>query len=98
MIGVSFLIAFTVFFIHVTTWPSHIWEKPANWLDRNIPEWLSKPLYGCPICMTPHWGFVIHSIFWGVNWIMIVTIFAAAGINVFSVIASKAYEKMIDDE
>jgi hypothetical protein len=59
MIELSILIAFAVLFIHTTTTEGHIFEDVANWLDTKLPDWIIKPLYGCPICMSPHWGLGI---------------------------------------
>lgn len=48
---------------------------------------ISKPVYGCPICMTPWWGTIIYWMFFGtsgVDWLL--TIGCAAGMGVLSVV------------
>jgi hypothetical protein len=95
----SLLISFTVLFIHATTWEGQIWEDVGNWLDRKLPEWLSKPLYGCPICMS-FWygGIILFLLGWQFNVTFVLTVFAAGGISVINVIICKWYQRMIDEE
>ena len=48
---------------------------------------ISKPIYNCPICMTPWWGTLIYWLFFGLSipdWLL--TVGAASGISVISVI------------
>ena len=81
MIELSILIAFAVLFLNATTWEGQIFEDVANWLDTKLPEWISKPLYGCPICMSFWYGSAFYLFYNGYDkWILIV-VFAAAGIN-----------------
>ena len=96
MIELSILIAFAVLFIHTTTNEGHIFDDVANWLDTKLPEWIIKPLYGCPICMSFWYGSVFYLIYNGFdNWIIIV-VFAAAGINAAIVNLNNSITK--DDE
>jgi hypothetical protein len=81
MIELSILIAFSVLFIHTTTNEGHIFEDVANWLDTKLPDWIIKPLYGCPICMSFWYGSIFYIIYEGVNIEMIIVVFCAAGIN-----------------
>jgi hypothetical protein len=81
MIELSVLIAFAVLFIHTTTNEGHIFEDVANWLDTKLPEWIIKPLYGCPICMSPHWGLLLYVMYVYFNLEIVVMLFAAGGIN-----------------
>lgn len=85
MIELSILIAFAVLFLNATTWEGMIFEDWANKSDENIPEWLSKPLYGCPICMSFWYGTLFYILFKGFEIEMVLVVFAAAGINAFIV-------------
>ena len=81
MIELSVLIAFSVLFINPTTWEGMIFEDVANYFDTILPEWIIKPLYGCPICMSFWWGSAFYLLYEGWNKEMIIVVFAAAGIN-----------------
>jgi len=81
MIELTILIAFAVLFINATTWEGMIFEDVANWLDTKLPEWVSKPLYGCPICMSFWYGSLFYIIYEGVEKEMLIVVFAAAGVN-----------------
>src|SRR5688572_7238366 len=84
MIENAFIIAMIVLFLHATTWEGMIFDGIKNF---NIPGWIRKPLYSCPICMTPWWGTLLYWIFFHgslCGWLL--TVGAASGINVFSVI------------
>jgi len=95
----SLLISYAVLFIHATTWEGQIWEDVGNWLDRKLPEWISKPLYGCPICMSFWYGGIILFLFgWQFNVMFVLTVFAAGGVSVINVIICKWYQRMIDEE
>ncbi len=86
MIELSLIIALIVFFVHACFWEGMILDKVRYQL-WNAPSWITKPLYDCPICMTPWWGSLILFLI-GVftsNWlhpfIWIIHLFAAGGIN-----------------
>jgi hypothetical protein len=83
MIELAVLIAFAVLFINSTTWEGMIFEDVANYLDTKLPEWLSKPLYACPICMSFWYGSIMYLIYHGFDKWFIIVVFAAAGINAF---------------
>ncbi len=59
MLTTAFIIAFTVLFIHATTWEGMIneWVHAVTW---DWPPFLKKPVYDCPICMAPWWGFWVY--------------------------------------
>lgn len=81
----SLIISLIVLFLHATTWEGHIFEG----IKKIIPPEgkLYKPIYGCPICMTPWWGSVIYWIFFAVsipNWLLVIG--AAAGLSVIWVV------------
>lgn len=72
-----------VLFLHATTWDGMIFEKIKDYIK---PEgMLYKPIYGCPICMTPWWGSILYLFFyrdclsWS-GWLW--TVGAAAGFSV----------------
>ena len=81
MIGLAVLIAFACLFINATTWEGMIFEDVANYLDTKLPEWISKPLYGCPICLSFWYGSLFYIIYEGVKIEMLIVVFAAAGMN-----------------
>lgn len=84
----SALISLIVLFIHATTWDKQL----MSWIKKIIkPDWyISKPIYGCPMCMTPYWGTAIwYWLFDGsfTEWeTWLATILAASGWSVVSVI------------
>ena len=84
MIEQAVVIAMIVLFIHSTTWDGMIFSKVKDLIK---PEGiLYKPVYGCPICMTPWWGTLIYWIFFNVSlqdWLL--TIGTAAGISVITI-------------
>ena len=93
MIELAVLIAFAVLFLNATTWEGQIFDEVANWLDTKLPEWISKPLYGCPICQTFWWGGAMCVFY---KWYdisgtrkeifeIVLIVFCAAGINAFIV-------------
>jgi hypothetical protein len=89
MIELSILIAFAVLFLNATTWEGMIFEDVANWLDTKLPEWVSKPLYGCPICASFWYGSVAYLFYNGYDKGLIIVVFAAAGINAFIINLNK---------
>lgn len=79
------MIACLVLFFHACTWEDQIFEG----IKKIIPpdKTIAKPIYGCPICMTPWWGTIIYWLFIGESlkdWL--ITVGAAAGLGVVSVI------------
>lgn len=74
----AFIIAFAVFFIHACTWEGMILEKLRE-LTFEWPQWITKPLYDCPICMAPWWGSAILLLMGhGWSWVPLIV---AGGIN-----------------
>lgn len=106
MTDTIFIVAFTVLFIHITFWEGMIFESIGKLL-KSLPNYIRKPLYDCPICMTPWWGSVLLLIgqlnnLWHIhNWFeWIVILFAAAGINavlIYIVDAGKAITKSLNE-
>ena len=59
MLEAALIIAFIVYFLKATTWKGMIFYELAEKLEH-WPEFIRKPLYECPVCMTPWWGIVIY--------------------------------------
>ena len=85
MVTHAFIIAMIVLFIHACTWKGMIFEGFKKILK---PEGhLYKPVYGCPICMTPYYGTIIYLLFFRLSFSDgLLTIGTAAGISVLSVL------------
>lgn len=81
----SLFIAFMILFLHFCSWDDEIFEG----IKKIVPpkgKWY-KALYGCPVCMTPWWGTLIYWLFFGISWQnWLLTVGAAAGINVLNII------------
>jgi len=77
-------ITLIVIFIHACTWQGMILEKVRTIIK---PEgMIYKPIYGCPICMTPWWGTLIYWIFFHISWQdWFLTVGGAAGLTVIAV-------------
>lgn len=85
MIENSLIISLIILFLHATTWDGHIFAGIRKYIDEDSA--ISKPIYNCPICMTPWWGTLIYWIFYQnsiADWLL--TVGAAAGFSVISVI------------
>lgn len=89
MIEIAFITAMIVYFFHACTWEGMIFAVVDKAL-KNQPDYLRKPLYDCPICMSVWWGPVIISIgilarAWVITnlWQLILTVFLSAAINIF---------------
>jgi hypothetical protein len=81
----AFIIAMIVLFIHACSWKGMIFEGVKK-LIKPVGH-IYKPIYGCPICMTPYYGTIIYLIFFKLSvldWLL--TIGAAAGIGVIAVL------------
>ncbi len=70
-------------FLHATTWEGMIFGKINNIIK---PESiLYKPVYACPICMTPWWGTIIYLLFFHISFIdWVLTIGCAGGFSTLS--------------
>lgn len=106
MLTSAFIIAFIVYFIKATTWKGMIFHGLTEKMEW-LPKKLKKPLFECPICMTPWWGVVIYLIghYAGLEEFaelsfrrLIFTVFAAAGINTLFLILNKIYDTLATHE
>lgn len=84
-------ISLIILFLHACSWKGMIFER----IKKIIPpekyyifgKDISKPIYGCPICMTPWWGTLIYWLFFAISiphWIL--TILTASGLSVLYVV------------
>ncbi|RCH55418.1 hypothetical protein DJ568_05865 [Mucilaginibacter hurinus] len=81
----AFIIALIVLFIHACTWKGMIFDGIKKIVEPK--GHLYKPLYGCPICMTPYYGAVIYLLFFNVSFVNgLLTVAAASGFSVISVL------------
>lgn len=91
----SLIIALIILFLHATTWDGHIFSGIRKLIDEEST--ISKPIYNCPICMTPWWGTAIYWIFFNISvtdWLL--TVGAAAGLSVISVVLIHAKDYFAD--
>ena len=102
MVETAFIIAFIVYFIKATTWKGMIFYELTEKLER-WPEFVRKPLYECPVCMTPWWGIAIYFTghyaglpeFADISFQrLFFTVFTAAGINTIFLIINKIYDTL----
>lgn len=106
MLEASFIIAFMVYFLKATTWKGMIFNK-IKVKFNHWPGWIRKPLFQCPVCMTPWWGAVIYLIafyaglteFSELSLVRIIyTLFTASGINAAFLTIFKIYDKHFHSE
>jgi len=85
MIEHAFIIAMIVLLIHACSWQGMIFEGVKKLIK---PEGhIYKPIYGCPICMTPYYGTIMYLLFFRLSFVdWLLTIGTAAGMSVISVI------------
>jgi len=109
MIHNAIIISLIVLAIHATTWRYMIFNELAHWLRKRLPQWLHKPLFDCPYCMTPYYGALLYlglhySHIKGFNFagdifttivLIVGTLAVAMGLNVFSMIAIQFMETCI---
>jgi hypothetical protein len=102
MLETAFIIAFIVYFIKATTWKGMIFHSLTEKLE-GLPEFIRKPLFECPVCMTPWWGIIIYLTghyaglpeFFTISiQRLIFTVFVAAGINTIFLILNKIYDTL----
>ncbi|WMJ72947.1 hypothetical protein RCC89_07195 [Cytophagaceae bacterium ABcell3] len=102
MLEQAFAIAFIVYFIKATTWRGMIFH-PIILKLRTLPSYIKKPVYECPICMTPWWGALIYFLahITGLPEFeiltverLIFTVFISSGINTVVLIFNKIYDKL----
>ena len=106
MLATAFITAFIVYFIKATTWKGMIFYEISLKLRGALPEKLRKPLFECPICMTPWWGILIYLAGYYLDipefapltlQRVIFTVFTAAGINTILLIVNKIYDTIHEE-
>lgn len=63
LIGVGFITG-----VWNTLLPGEIFGKIGDWMHKNLPEWMNKPLGLCPICMPSIWGSAMYFTYVGMGW------------------------------
>lgn len=76
MLELSLIISLVTIFIHTLTKEGMLLEFIHTWLWK-LPCWLKKPLFCCPVCMTPWYGSAI---------IIILTLTTGLQINLFKAV------------
>lgn len=106
MLEPAFIVAFIVYFIRATLWKGMIFYYIKKKLSF-LPSYIRKPLYECPVCMTPWWGTVIYLIAHfselpGFKYLslpfLIFTVFTASGIITVFVVLYKIYKNLSQEE
>lgn len=52
------IISLFVFGVWIVFQPNMIFETLGNTMGAILPEWVSMPLFDCPICMVPYYGTI----------------------------------------
>jgi hypothetical protein len=66
-----------------TMQPGEIFGRLGDFIDERLPDFLYKPIAGCPICMVPYYGSVLYWVIWHVSWQhWLITVIASMGLNV----------------
>lgn len=100
MLETAFIIAFIVYFVKATTWKGMIFHGIKHKLNF-LPGYIKKPLYDCPVCMTPWWGAAIYLLGYFTDLSefselsvqrLIFTVFIASGINTIFLLVNKIYD------
>lgn len=92
-----------IYGVNILFQEGHLLEKLGEWMRSKWPNWITKPLYDCSICMASLWGsiaFVAIGYFFGVHLPLkqfIPYIFCLCGLNtIINKLISK--ERIIIDE
>lgn len=52
------IVSLGIWGIHILFQEDHLLENVGDWLDENLPIYVNKPLWACPICMSSFWGTI----------------------------------------
>jgi hypothetical protein len=67
---------------YTTTWKGMIFHRPAKYLKGKLPQWICKPLFSCPVCMSSAWTLLYFAVFGFPDWMFVpVAILMVAGLN-----------------
>lgn len=58
LIDIALAYSIIVQFIYACFWEGMVLGKVAGWLSDKIPYWMQKPIFDCPICMTPYYSVI----------------------------------------
>jgi len=82
MIEHALIISLTVLFVYMICTEGMIFHFVYKWFKTWLPQYLWKPIFSCPICMTPYYGTIIYLILYKISWIdWTFTITTAGGLN-----------------
>jgi hypothetical protein len=68
--------------IWATMWEDAIFDFVRTWGDKHLSEKPRKPIYDCPVCMTPWYGSLFYIVAYNgglKEWLIVVI--AAMGLN-----------------
>jgi hypothetical protein len=67
--------------VHCLFYEGYLFEKLGNKLHDEVGDWICKPLFDCPPCMSSIHGVIFGIIFYGVSIKVIPFIICLCGIN-----------------
>lgn len=89
MIQIIFITALIVFFFHAITWEGMIFSFVSRFF-KTTPDYIKKPLFACPVCMTIWWAPSIIAVgiagnAWQIDNVyqLSIIVTASAGVNTF---------------
>lgn len=62
MLENALIVSLIVIFIHLMMQDGEIFGFIGKWFKQNLPERIHKPVFSCPICMTPWWGSIVMAV------------------------------------
>lgn len=68
MVEEIFIVALFSYGWCATFWPEQIFHGVGEWLKERLPEYITKPLFECPICNAFWVGTLRYWIFGGDVW------------------------------
>lgn len=90
--------------IHILFQEGHLFEKQGDWMDENLPEFINKPTWACPICQSSFWGLIgFHALdyLFGVHLpykLLVPYIFCLCGLQTILVKITTKERIIIEDE
>lgn len=60
ILEILFFNSFFIIGLYRATEPNHILEKPHDFLEDNLPDWIYMPFIGCIYCMASVWGTLFY--------------------------------------
>ena len=62
MLENALVISLVVILIHLMLQDDEIFGVVGKWFKQHLPEGIHKPVFSCPICMTPWWGSIVMAV------------------------------------